>query len=56
MDKEKHQKRHLMLHTALDELLADYITHGEGSIKNSIFALVAWSCSQTLKPDHEDSK
>jgi hypothetical protein len=52
MTREEHQRRHVDLHQALDELLADYITNNNGSLGDSIESLVRWSFQQTRGPDH----
>ena len=51
MEREKHIERHKELHKAVDELLADYITHvPSASIDDSIYTLVKWSYEQTKNP------
>lgn len=54
MTPEEHKQRHVDLHQALDELLADYIQHGNGRPREPIFALLSWSASQAAMPapDH----
>ena len=51
MDCSEHRKRHQKLHKALDELLADFLTHtGKLPSKTSTLELAAWSNKQTIKP------
>ena len=49
-----HRKRHIELHHALDELVADWIghhMHGDKGISNTpIIELMRWSHEQTIKP------
>lgn len=54
MTQAEHKQRHVELHQALDELLADYIQHGNGRPREPIFALLSWSASQAgmPEPDH----
>ena len=55
MTKEQHRERHILLHSSLDELLADFITHtGSLPSKTAIIDLMIWSHKQTLEdgPDH----
>ena len=54
MDAKDHKQRHVELHRALDELFADFITHGGGRTTNTILDLIEWSCKQTISPDHEE--
>lgn len=54
MNEEEHKARHVELHLKLDELLADYITHGEGTLSHSILQLITWSHTQLLNPDHKE--
>ena len=57
MNAEDHRRRHLELHHALDELLADWIGHNvhadsDKTLSNtSILELMAWSHRQTIQPD-----
>jgi hypothetical protein len=54
MSEEEHKKRHEELHSALDELLADYITCTHKSLSGStIMDLLKWSYKQTQKPESE---
>ena len=51
MTPEEHKQRHIELHTALDELIADFITHtNKLPSKSSIMELMEWSHQQTLEP------
>lgn len=51
MTPKEHQEQHIKLHAALDELLADYITHtGKRLRDTTIFELMDWSHMQTIKP------
>lgn len=53
MTPEEHKQRHIELHRSLDELFADFITHGNGRTTSSIRELLEWSHKQTQQPDHE---
>lgn len=62
MTKEEHRQRHQELHSALDELIADWINHGGGAQPDEhgrivsgkpIEELLRWSHRQTTEPDHE---
>lgn len=51
MTKEEHIKKHKDLHHALDELLADFITHSKAlPSKTPILELVRWSSEQIKDP------
>jgi len=51
----EHKQRHVELHRAFDELLADFITHTKSSpSKVSVMELVEWSNSQTLNPTENE--
>lgn len=53
MNNQEHQARHIALHKAFDELLADYIMHlpyGESALDKTVYELVKWSHDQTIKP------
>jgi hypothetical protein len=55
MTKEEHRQRHIELHKALDELVADFIKHTEKHLsKTSILEFVQWSSTQTHEPTEED--
>ena len=51
--KVSHRARHIELHKSLDELFADYITHGSGRTSDTILDLINWSYKQTDAPDHD---
>ena len=54
MNEQEHKERHIELHKALDELLADFISHTEGSLgKTTIMELIEWSHRQTISPTPE---
>ena len=56
MTREKHKQRHVELHRALDELLADFLRHTTRlPSSTTVLELMRWSHSQTLNPT-EDSK
>lgn len=48
----EHKARHIKLHNALDELLADYLLHNRRKLlrSTSAIALAEWSYQQTLEP------
>lgn len=51
MTPEDHKEIHRHLHEALDQLVADYITHNEKTPSNTtVMELMAWSFDQTLNP------
>ena len=54
MDREEHIKRHKELHKALDELVADFISHNKVGdylpSKVTVMRLIQWSCEQTYDP------
>ena len=52
---EEHRLRHVALHKAFDELLADWIAHlplgaVAGVLDRSILELITWSHEQTIAP------
>lgn len=53
MKYQEHKKRHEELHKALDELVADYITHHQDSrlTGTTVMQLMEWSFKQTISPD-----
>jgi hypothetical protein len=57
MNQDEHVKRHLKLHTALDELAADYLVNNKGKLLSttSIIDLMKWSCEQTKNPSDKES-
>lgn len=56
---DEHIKRHQVLHEALDELAADYMTHNRGKIlsQTTVLELMQWSNGQTKNPtrNNEDN-
>ncbi len=51
MTKAEHIDRHKALHAALDDLVADYLTHtGRGLAATSVLELIQWSHAQTVNP------
>jgi hypothetical protein len=51
---EGHRQRHIELHAALDELLADWACHqprGKVFSNSTITELMEWSHQQTIQPD-----
>ncbi len=56
MDKKEHIARHKLLHTHLDELVADWIRHGNGMpSKKTVLDLMNWSHEQTINPTEQSS-
>ena len=54
MKNKKHRQRHIELHNALDELVADYIVQADKlPSESTIMDLMKWSYVQTVKPDHK---
>ncbi len=52
MDRTGHIKRHQELHTSLDELVADFISHTSNlPSKTSLLDFMDWSFHQTYNPD-----
>jgi hypothetical protein len=48
-DKEKHRQRHIVLHSYLDEIVADYMTSTKKlASESTIMDLLKWSQEQTL--------
>ncbi len=57
MGNEVHRQRHVDLHEALDELIADYIVcTGQSLTRSSILDLMNWSSSQTVLATEPDPK
>jgi hypothetical protein len=62
MTAEEHRARHVVLHQALDELLADYLRvvcsypnyHGPSDI--TVFELAKWSQQQTIEPTDDGGR
>jgi len=52
MDEKEHKQKHIELHEALDELLADFFTNTNGGTSTQILELAMWSSRQTKNPDH----
>ncbi len=51
MTPEEHRQRHVLLHSYLDELVADMIKHTFAlPSKTTVTELIEWSHSQTIKP------
>ncbi len=54
MKRAEHKHRHIELHKALDELVADFIAHGaagtRGPSKTTVLELMTWAYEQTLNP------
>jgi hypothetical protein len=51
MTREEHIARHVELHKALDELLADWITHtSKLPSKSTVMEFLQWSSTQTKDP------
>lgn len=54
LTKQQHKERHEVLHKMLDELVADFIDHTQGSLNGtSIMQLIEWSYQQTKQPDEK---
>jgi hypothetical protein len=53
-----HRARHVELHRAFDELLADYLLHVPGSLPSKITAtdLMTWSHAQTIAPTDDGGR
>lgn len=54
MTREEQRQRHIILHKALDELFADYITHHveqHGFLQTPVQKLIEWSKKQTSEPE-----
>lgn len=51
MNHEEHQQRHVRLHQALDELVADYLAQTRGMPSTTtLMDLLRWSLEQTQNP------
>jgi hypothetical protein len=50
-DPKVHRDRHVKLHRALDELLADFVTHNpdKSLLKSTLLELLEWSHRQTIE-------
>lgn len=54
---EQHRQRHVALHRALDELVADWITQtGNLPSETSVYDLMQWSHRQTINPDDKNGE
>jgi hypothetical protein len=54
MTKEEHKQRHVELHKALDDLIADFISHTTKlPSRTSLLELMQWSHQQTINPVEE---
>ena len=52
--KNKHRKRHILLHKYLDELVADFITATKKfPSKTNLLKFMEWSYQQTKEPTTE---
>ena len=52
MDKQQHMDKHIILHTMLDELVADYILHQKRLLsETTVLELIRWSYKQTISPE-----
>lgn len=49
--RQAHMARHQFLHAALDELVADFLSHTPGGIESSLSELMVWSSKQMTDPD-----
>jgi hypothetical protein len=51
---DEHRQRHIELHRALDELIADFICHGRAGenlpSETTLDKLMRWSHQQTIRP------
>lgn len=57
MTKEEHRERHIKLHKALDELMADFASHTRrGFTDTSVMELMQWSYKQTQDPDPDENR
>ena len=51
LTEDEHRQRHIELHQALDELVADWIQHKRQLLsQTTIMELVDWSHAQTITP------
>lgn len=52
LTEEEHKKRHIELHKAFDELLADYLDCNRGmGLESTLYDLAKWSHRQCTNPD-----
>lgn len=55
MDTKEHKIKHIELHRALDELIADFIRHtNKLPSKTMLMELMSWSHEQTTNPNEEN--
>jgi hypothetical protein len=56
--KELHRKRHSDLHTAVEELLDDYLAHHPRALASntSVTELLQWSYGETIAPSDGEHK
>ena len=55
MEHAEHREIHAELHSALDELVADFIRHTDGlPSKTTVLELMRWSHEQTINPDEKE--
>jgi hypothetical protein len=51
---DEHRQRHVELHNSLDELVADFISHGRSGehlpSETTVLELMRWSRQQTIDP------
>lgn len=50
MTHEEHRQRHIALHEALDELVADWFSQTSAVTGTPVWDLVLWSKQQTVNP------
>jgi len=57
LSREDHMKRHVELHRAFDELLADFLVHNRKKAPSTttVLELAQWSNRQTRDPDEDSS-
>ena len=52
MDEKEHKERHKELHSSLDELMADFISHTHRLLsETSALEFLEWSYQQTVETD-----
>lgn len=54
LPEDRHISRHVQLHRALDELIADFIDKTGKPLEIPLLELIAWSYQQTKQPDHRE--
>jgi len=57
MTREEHIARHVELHKALDELVADWISNNQGVLpsKATVLDLMQWAQEQAIAPTERDT-